>query len=225
MRWNYIHLIVVCLPCSRVTKSVILFSRVPYGHLTIQVERKRVWKLQRMVEGCLKKKTFTNACVLFTCKITLIIIHPFIIHRFFQWVFANFCYRFQPFFAHRYFHREFQMALLKKFSQTLFIGFFTGFFRGVCWAILWKFVHRFFHRVFHRLILVTGFFTGSQILKFSQNFGCAKFTGFFTGCFLVTGYFTYFSQHFHRFSSNSVVSGAVQWKLKQLWKTLPRELH
>ena len=70
-----------------------------------------------------KKKTFTNACVLFTCKITLIIIHPFIIHRFFQWVFANFCYRFQPFFA----HRDFQMVLLKKFSQTLFIGFFTGF--------------------------------------------------------------------------------------------------
>ena len=39
-------------------------------------------------------------------------------------------------------------------------------------------------------------------MKFYQNLGCAKFTGFFTGCFLVTGYFTYFSQHFHRFSSN-----------------------
>ena len=29
------------------------------------------------------------------------------------------------------------------------------------------------------------------MLKFSQNLGCANFTGFFTG------YFTYFSQHFH----------------------------
>ena len=107
-----------------------------------------------------KKKTFTNACVLFTCKITLIIIHPFIIHRFFQWVFANFCYRFQPFFAHRYFHRDFQMALLKKFSQTLFIGFFTGFFRcllsnflKICSQVFSQgfpqayFSHRFFHRV------------------------------------------------------------------------------
>ena len=44
-------------------------------------------------------------------------------------------------------------------------------------------------------------------MKFSQNLGCAKFTGFFTGCFLVTGYFTYFSQHFHRFSSNSMPRG------------------
>ena len=42
-------------------------------------------------------------------------------------------------------------------------------------------------------------------MKFSQNLGCAKFTGFFTGCFLVTGYFTWFSQHFHRFSSNSAI--------------------
>ena len=39
---NYIHLIVVCFPLSRGTKSVILFMGVPYGHLTIQVERKRV---------------------------------------------------------------------------------------------------------------------------------------------------------------------------------------
>ena len=56
-----------------------------------------------------------------------------------------------------------------------------------------------------------GFFTGllkSQVFSqgpkfwnFVQNLGCAKFTGFFTGCFPVTGYFTYFSQHFHRFSS------------------------
>ena len=120
-----------------------------------------------------KKKTFTNACVLFTCKITLIIIHPFIIHRFSQWVFANFCYRFQPFFAHRYFHRDFQMVLLKKFSQTLFIGFFTGFFRGVCWAIFWKFVHRFFHRVFQTCLLSNFWKICSQV--FSQAYFSHRF--------------------------------------------------
>ena len=82
-------------------------------------------------------------------KITCIVIH-----KFFQWVFANFCYWFHPCFVHRpVFSQGFSQVRLKKFSQKLLIGFFTGFFTGVSWAIFSNFVHRFFHRVFHRCFL------------------------------------------------------------------------
>ena len=59
-------------------------------------------------------------------------VHSFIIHRFFQCIFANFCYQFQPFFVHmhRYFPWGFLKVFLKQFSQYFFIGFFTGVFIG-----------------------------------------------------------------------------------------------
>ena len=98
------------------------------------------------------------ACVLFIdiymCKIiykSTHMVHSFIIHRFFQCIFANCCYRFQPFFVHRFFHRVFQRCLssnflkicsqvfsqgfsevsVEQFLENLFTGFFTGFFTGL----------------------------------------------------------------------------------------------
>ena len=72
------------------------------------------------------------------------------------------------------------------FNHFLFTGIFIWFLRGVSQAIFTNFDHRFFQRVFHRLISVQVF---SRVLNFEfpQNLGCAKFTGFFTGSFLVTG--------------------------------------
>ena len=78
-------------------------------------------------------------------------VHSFIIHRFFQCIFANFCYQFQPFFVHmhRYFPWGFWEVLLKQFSQHFFIGFSRVFLS----AIFLNFDHRFFHRlIFHRVL-------------------------------------------------------------------------
>ena len=72
---------------------------------------------------------------IYMCKIiykSTHMVHSFIIHRDFQCIFTNFCYRFQPFFGSQVFSQGFSEVSVEQFSQTLFIGFFTGFFRGVC---------------------------------------------------------------------------------------------
>ena len=106
-------------------------------------------------------------------------VHSFIIHRVFQCIFANCCYRFQPFFVHRFFHRVFHRCLLSNFwkicSQVFSQGFSQAYFshrffhRVLNFEIFSKFklckIHRVFHRVFscHRVFHI--FFTA-----FSQVF-------------------------------------------------------
>ena len=56
-------------------------------------------------------------CMCLIIDMSTHMVHSFIIHRFFQCVFANCCYRFQPFFVHRYFHMVFQRCFLGNFLK------------------------------------------------------------------------------------------------------------
>ena len=135
-----------------------------------------------------------NACVLFICtyicKIILYKHHYSFLHysQVFSVGLCKFLLSISTIFCSQVFSYGFKEVFLMQFFQL--------------------FVYRLFHRVFQRcfldnfLKLFTGLFQsqvfsqGPKFWNFLKNLGCAKFTGFFTGCFLVPGYFTYFSQVF-----------------------------
>ena len=124
-------------------------------------------------------------------------VHSFIIHRFFQCVFANLCYQFQPFFVDTctgIFREVFQRCFLSNFLN-IFSQVFSRVFLS---AIFLNFDHRFFHRVFHRLIF-------HRVLNFEifSKFRLCKIHRVFHRVFTCHRVFHIFSQRFHRFSSNS----------------------
>ena len=120
----------------------------------------KLWVAKQMC--CTKSSSFLfylNACVLlidmYMCKIIYIsthMVHSFIIHRFFQCVFANCCYLFQTVFVHRYFHNGFS-KFSRRFFHRIFQRCFVGNFLKL-WSQVFSqgfsqayFSHRFFHRV------------------------------------------------------------------------------
>ena len=122
-----------------------------------------------MVEGCLKKKTFTNACVLFTCKITLILLFiPSLFTGFFSGSLQISVIDFNHFLLSGIFRWCFLRNFLKLCSQV----FSQGFQRCLLSNFL-KICSQVFSQGFSEV----------SVKQFLENLFTGFFTGFFTGLF------------------------------------------
>ena len=152
-------------------------------------------------------------------------VHSFIIHRFFQCVFANFCYQFQPFFVHmhRYFPWGFLEVFLKQFSQHFFIGFFTGVFIGSLlklWSQVFSqgfsqayFSGRFFHRVLNFEIFLK--FRLCKIHRvFHRVFSCHRVFHIIIFHSVFTGFHPIVEDSLLKWKGQRVI---CEWKLSRLW--------
>ena len=70
------------------------------------------------------------------------------------------------------------------FQWNFFTGYFTRLFTGFKSEISSYFVHMFFSHVFSQVLKFTDFSQVLDFVIFLQNLALAKFTGFFTGCFI-----------------------------------------